>query len=312
MRWLIVGAGALGGYFGARLLAAGRDVTFLLRPRRAEQHARTGLVVASRFGDLALPTPRHVLADGIDGPYDVVVVACKAYDLAETIESFAPAVGPDTAILPLLNGMRHFDALQARFGSERVLGGLAIISATLDDAGTVRHLNDLHLLAFGELDGTRSARVEAIRRDCDGAGFEGRASDDIVQELWEKWIFIATFAGLTCLMRSSIGDIVAAGGAGLGVALADECAAIAAASGRAPRAETMARVRAAVAAAVSPISASMLKDLERGARVEADHVIGDLLARAGHAAAPPTLLRIASVHLKTYEARRTRLAAAAS
>lgn len=306
MRYLVVGAGALGGYFGGRLIAAGCDVTFLLRPARAAALTRTGLIVKSRFGDLSLPAPRHVLADTIAGPYDVVIVACKAYDLAETMDSFAPAVGPQTAILPLLNGMRHLDDLKAHFGAERILGGLCIISATLDDAGTVQHLNDLHLLVFGELDGTMSERVEAIRSDFAGAAFDGRASDQIVLEMWEKWMFIATIAGLTCLMRSSIGDIVAAGGAELGVALAEECRAIATANGHPPREASVERARAVVSAAGSPVSASMLKDIERGARVEADHVIGDLLARADRHAPASTLLRAAYVHLKTYEVRRSR------
>ena len=144
MRYLVVGAGALGGYFGARLLDAGCDVTFLLRPRRAEALARTGLVVKSKFGDLAIAAPPFVLSADIAATYDVVIVGCKAYDLAETMDSFAAAVGPSTAILPLLNGMRHIDDLTKRFGAERVLGGLCMISATLDDAGAVQHLNDLH------------------------------------------------------------------------------------------------------------------------------------------------------------------------
>ena len=136
MRYLVVGAGALGGYFGGRLLEAGRDVTFLLRPARAQALARTGLVIKSRFGDATLPAPPFVLKEDLHTPFDVVVVACKAYDLAETMEAFAPAVGAQTAILPLLNGLGHFDALQQRFGAERVLGGLCMISAALDAAGT--------------------------------------------------------------------------------------------------------------------------------------------------------------------------------
>jgi 2-dehydropantoate 2-reductase len=305
MRYLVVGAGALGGYFGARLLEAGVDVTFLLRPGRAAALQRTGLVVKSRFGDLALPAPRHVRAGTIDQTYDVVIVACKAYDLADTMTSFAPAVGAATAILPLLNGMRHLDDLAQRFGAARVLGGLCLISATLDEAGAVQHLNDLHSLSFGELDGQPSARVEAIASDFARTKFDGRASDGILQEMWEKWVFIASIAGLNCLMRASVGDVVAAGGSELALALVEECRAIAAANGRAPRPASLERTRATVTGAGSPVTASMLKDIERGARVEADHVIGDLLGRAG-SVAPTTLLRAAYVHLKAYEARRAR------
>lgn len=306
MRYLVVGAGAVGGYFGARLLEVGHDVTFLLRPGRAEALRMTGLVVKSRFGDVALPAPPHVLAETIASTFDVVIVACKAYDLPTTIASFAPAVGSDTAILPLLNGMRHLDDLKSRFNAKNVLGGLCVISATLDAAGAVQHLNDLHALSFGELDGTLSARVEQMRRDFSISTLDSRSSTQIVQEMWEKWVFIASVASLTCLMRASIGDVIAAGATELGLQLVDECCEIAAANGFAPRAPSVERFRAAVTAAGSPLTASMLKDIERGSRVEADHVVGDLLARAREVAPRATLLRVAYAHLKAYEARRKR------
>jgi 2-dehydropantoate 2-reductase len=306
MRFLVVGAGALGGYFGGRLLEAGRDVTFLLRPRRAAQLAAGGLVVHSPAGDLHLPAPPAVLAGGIQAPFDVVIVGCKAYDLDETIESFAPAVGPDTAILPLLNGLQHIDRLSERFGAERVLGGLCLISAVLDEAGAVRHLNDLHTLVFGELDGTRSARVDAIAAAFASAKFDGRASNTIVQALWEKWVFIASLAGITTLMRGSVGDIVSAGAQDLALALFEECSRIAAHNGHAPSAGAVERGRAMVTAAGSPLTASMFKDVERGARTEADHILGDLLARGGPSFEGTPLLRTAYAHLKTYEARRAR------
>ena len=316
MRYLVVGAGALGGYFGGRLLEAGRDVTFLLRPARAQALARSGLVIRSRFGDATLASPPSVLKENLATPFDVVVVACKAYDLADTMEAFAPAVGPQTAILPLLNGMAHFDALSERFGAERVLGGLCMISAALDAAGTVQHFNDFHVLVFGELDGSASARVAAIQGDCAGAKFDARVSTEMRLELWEKWVFIAAAAAVTCLMRASIGDIVAAGAADLSERLLEECRGIAEANGFAPRAAPIERYRSILTAAGSPISASMLKDIERGAPVEADHVIGDLLRRAPgstststsasaqSAAQAPSLLRVAYAHLKAYEARR--------
>ena len=305
MRYLVVGAGALGGYFGGRLLEAGRDVTFLLRPGRAQALARTGLVIKSRFGDATLPAPPFVLAENLHTPFDVVVVACKAYDLAETMNAFAPAVGPQTAILPLLNGLRHLDDLQQHFGAGRVLGGLCMISAALDAAGAVQHLNDFHVLVFGELDDSSSARVAEIEADFAGARFDARASTQMLLELWEKWVFIASAAAITCLMRASIGDIVAAGAVDLSERLLEECRAIAAHNGFAPRPAAIERYRAILTAAGSPISASMLKDIERGAPVEAENVICDLLRRApATASGPPPLLHIAYAHLKAYEARR--------
>ena len=182
-----------------------------------------------------------------------------------------------------------------------------MISATLDAAGTVQHLNDLHGLVFGELDGGVSARVEAIERDFASANFDGRASPHILLEMWEKWVFIASAAGITCLMRATVGDIVAGGGAPLALALIDECRAIAAANDFEPRSGMIDRARATLTAAGSPISASMLKDMERGGPVEADHVLGDLIAHDKHAdPSHVSLLRAAYAHLKAYEARRAR------
>jgi 2-dehydropantoate 2-reductase len=306
MRILIVGAGALGGYFGARLLQAGRDVTFLVRPRRAAQLVKTGLVVRSRLGDANIPSPPHVLAEDISAPYDLILVGCKAYDLESTMESFARAVGPRTAILPYLNGMKHFDSLSERFGAERVLGGLAMISATLDGDGVVLHLNETHVLTFGELDGAQSPRVAAIAAAFAGANFDSRATDTIVQELWEKWVFIATLGGITSLMRGLVGDIEAGGAADLALALLAECGAIAASHGHEPRPAVVDRGRRLFTAPGSTLTASMMKDIERGARIEGDHIIGDLLARGERSAVETPLLRIVHAHLRTYEARRER------
>ncbi|MEW6643175.1 MAG: 2-dehydropantoate 2-reductase [Pseudomonadota bacterium] len=305
MRVLVIGAGALGGYFGARLFEAGRDVTFLVRPRRAEQ-LRQGLVVKSAAGDVTLAKPPLVTADRLNGPYDLVLLSCKAYDLADAIEGFAPAVGPSTVVLPLLNGMAHLDVLNARFGAARVFGGQCVISATLNDQGHILHLNDMHSLTFGEQGGGLSERAQAVEKVLSGAKFAAQASATILQDMWEKWVFIATGAGMTCLMRATIGDIVAAGGAGLSLALIGECASIAAAHGFAPRPAALERSRAMFTAAGSPITASMLRDIEHGARIEADHIIGDLLRRGEAQRTETALLRIVFAHLKAYEARRRR------
>jgi 2-dehydropantoate 2-reductase len=310
MRILVVGAGAIGGYFGGRLLEAGRDVTFLVRPRRAAQLARTGLSIRSPAGDADLPAPT-VQAGALRGPYDLILLSCKAYDLASAMDDFAAAVGPDTAILPLLNGMRHLELLAERFGARAVLGGQCLISTTLDDEGRVRHLAETHSLSFGNLDGNVDARARAIEAAFSGTKANVRASATILQEMWEKWMFIATAAGITCLMRASIGDIVAGGAAPLATGLLDECAAIAAAAGVPPRPEALQRARTMFTAAGSPLTASMLRDVERGARTEVEHVLGDLLQRGGAAEQHP-LLRIATAHLRTYEARTARLATPAA
>jgi len=201
--------------------------------------------------------------------------------------------------------------LAERFGSERVLGGLCMISATLDDEGRVLHLNDMHGLSYGERAGGRSARVDAIAAQFAGAKFDATASESISQDMWEKWVFIASAAGLTSLMRASIGDIVSAGGQDVALSIFDECCAIAAHNGFAPRPAAVQRGRAIMTAAGSPMTASMYKDMVRGAAVEADHIVGDLLGRAAPGNSPvPTVLRTAYVHLKAYEAQRARTARA--
>lgn len=305
MRILVVGAGAIGGYFGGRLMQAGRDVTFLVRPRRAALLKKHGLSIRSRFGDFRQPAPPLVTKQDLPGRFDLILLSCKAYDLDDAIASFADAVGPQTAILPLLNGMRHLDVLADCFGVERVLGGLCAISATLDADGAIVHLNDLHSLAFGELGRSRSQRIETIASALTSAGFDARLSDEIRLDMWEKWIFIATGAGITCLMRAAIGDVVAAGASDLVTELLGECAAIAAAQGFPPRPPSLERARAAFTAPGSLLTASMLRDIEGGMPVEADHILGDLLRRE---AKPDehSILRIAYLHLKAYEARRMR------
>ena len=175
MRILVVGAGAIGGFFGGRLLAAGRDVTFLVRERRAAQLAKTGLVIKSKLGDVSLPSPPLVSAETLKGPYDVVLLACKAFDLDGALAAFAPAVGPDTAILPLLNGLAHLDALASRFAKKNVLGGQAALPLTLDAEGRILHLADMLAISFGELDGTKSARVAALAGRICGRRHPGRA-----------------------------------------------------------------------------------------------------------------------------------------
>ena len=311
MRILIVGAGALGGYFGGRLKEAGRDVTFLVRPRRAEQLAKTGLVIKSPNGDVNIPAPQTILAEKLKAPFDLVLLSCKAYDLQSAMDSFVPAVGVNTAILPLLNGMKHMDVLAARFGAGAVLGGQCIISATLDPEGRVLHLNDLHFLSFGEQSGAKSARTVAVAEAFAGAKFESQLSTAILQEMWEKWAFIAAAAGICCLMRGAFGDIVAAGGGHFGSDMFAECCAIAGTSGFALRETARGRSIGMLTAAGSPIAASMLRDIERGAPTEADHIVGDLLARGGDRPSDYPLLQIAVAHLRTYEARRKREQAAA-
>jgi 2-dehydropantoate 2-reductase len=308
MKTLVVGAGAIGGYFGSRLLAAGGDVTFLVRARRAEQLRRTGMQVISPLGDLSLPTPPLASAGQLDGNYDLILLSCKAYDLQASIEDFAPAMGPGSKVLPLLNGMSHLDALDSRFGRERVLGGLARISGTLDSEGRIVHMGRFQSFAFGARDPASQDQMPALEAALRAPGFEALLSRDIVHEMWEKWVFIAAAAATTCLMRATVGDLVNAGASEIATGMLEECGAIAAVNQFAPR-PTAAKIGISVLTEPgSSFTASMLRDIEQGARIEADHIVGDLLKRRGSAAAP--LLSTAYAHLRSYEARRKRESAA--
>jgi 2-dehydropantoate 2-reductase len=307
MKILMVGAGATGGYFGGRLLQSGQDVTFLVRAKRAQALARTGLVIHSAAGDFTAPAPKTVQADALDQTFDLIVVSCKAYHLPQVIEDMAPAVGPQTMILPLLNGMRHLDLLDARFGAGHVLGGQCVIAATLDADGAVRHLNASHSLTFGERDGSRSARIEQVAQAMANVRFEPRLSTTILQDMWDKWVFLASLAGITCLMRAPVGDIVAApGGKQATLALLDDGRRVAEAHRHAPGETVLQRAHSVLTEQGSALTASMLRDLEQGGPIEADHVVGDLLARGEAAGLDLPMLRVAYAHLKAYEARRAR------
>ena len=305
MRVLVVGAGAIGGYFGGRMLQAGQDVTFLVRPRRAAELADAGLVIKSPNGDVMLKNPPALQADKLNEKFDVVLLSCKAFDLDDAIKSFAPAVGPQTSIIPLLNGMLHLDVLDQKFGRERVLGGLCAIAVTLNERREVIQLTPMQSLTFGERDGKMSGRVRAIAEVFGSGKFGAVLSEHIIQEMWEKWVFLATLAASTSLMRTSVGNILAApGGKDFILGMLDECSAIGTAEGYAPRAPFLERSRGMLTSEGSQLTASMFRDIKVGAPVEADHVIGDLIARGDAAKVPVPRLRTAYTHLKAYEKQR--------
>ncbi|HYD98671.1 MAG TPA: 2-dehydropantoate 2-reductase [Alphaproteobacteria bacterium] len=304
MRILVLGAGALGGYFGGRLLEAGADVSFLVRPRRARELAEHGLVVRSPFGDIQRPVP--ILKSGeAEGAFDLALLTCKAYDLDDAMAAIAPLLAADGAVLPLLNGLAHLDRLDAAFGAGRVLGGTAHISATLGERGAILHLNDLHRITFGERDGAVSARCEALAAAFARSKVESRFSNHIMQEMWEKMAFLASLAALTCLMRASVGDIAAtAEGRAVAEELYAEIQAVAAAWGHPPRPPAVKQALTLMTQPGSSFVASMLRDIERGGPTEGDHIVGDLLRRARAKDLPTPLLRLANCHLQAYEQRR--------
>ncbi|MDR2111590.1 MAG: 2-dehydropantoate 2-reductase [Candidatus Accumulibacter sp.] len=304
MRLLVLGAGAIGGYFGARIHAAGGDVTFLVRPGRAAQMRERGLRVASPFGDLRI-TPKVITQDQLSEAFELIILSCKAYDLASAMAAIAPAVGGQSLIAPLLNGVRHIDALTARFGRDRTLGGVAQISAALEPDGAIRHLNQAHDMIIGALDGTVPPALETASGLLAGAGFDFSLSDDIVHALWDKMIFLTTLAGATCLMRADVGTILATrNGKKYINALLDECLAIAEAHGHVLSDKRRKICRDTLNTHDSPLLASMLRDVEAGKPTEAEHILGDMLDRADAGKIDAPRLSLAYSHLQAYERRR--------
>ena len=301
MRILILGAGGIGGYFGARLIEAGSDVSFLVRPTRAALLAERGLRVYSGRGDFS-HTVRAITE--VDAHYDLVIVSCKAYDLDAAIASIRSAVGPSTRVLPLLNGLRHLDALDAAFGEQRVLGGLCHISVTLEDDGAIRQFGALERLTFGSRTPAQSVPA-AISHALRALGAHAIESDDVLGAMWDKFAFIASLAGITCLMRGAIGEIVAtAEGADLVRRLHRECAEVAARSAHTLTSAAIESALGILTTTGSPLKASMLRDLERGARTECEHILGDLRTRAIGFDIDTPLLASALTHLRVYEAAR--------
>ena len=293
----------MGGYFGGRLAQAGRDVTFLVRPVRAKQLSRDGLRIVSPHGDAVL-SPKVVSAEEIDTPYDLVFLSVKAYALEAAMNDFAAAVGRDTMILPVLNGMRHIDLLAKRFGEHAVTGGVCLVAAEIDDQGRIVQLADVQRLVYGERNGESTPRLKTLDATLRGAGFDARLSSDIMQAMWEKWIQLASLGAITCLMRGTIGQIVAApGGTELSIALLNESAAVASACGHKPSEDFLSRNAAAMTKTGSSLTSSMYRDLRKGAPVEADHILGDLIERGSvHGVATP-LLKAALVNLRVYQHR---------
>jgi 2-dehydropantoate 2-reductase len=303
MRILVIGAGAVGGYFGGRLADAGRDVTFLVRGRRSEAIRQHGLRILSPHGNATL-APKLISPDEIAGPYDLIILCVKAYSLPEAMNDFAAAVGPNSIILPLLNGMRHLELLTRRFGEDNVIGGVCLIAAKIDPEDRIVQLTDIHRLVYGERTASVPARISALNEAMQGAMFDARASANILQEMWEKWVLLASLGAATCLLRGNIGEIEAIpAGADLSRAILSECGAISSACGYTPGAAFLARTEKVLTNRGSSLTSSMYRDLISNAPVEVDQILGDLLERGRRFDTTTPLLEAACVSLRIHQAR---------
>jgi 2-dehydropantoate 2-reductase len=303
MRILVAGAGATGGFFGARLARAGRDVTFLVRPGRAELLRARGLRVIGLDGSDTI-SPQLVTAPEITDTYDVVLLAVKATALAGTLDDLAPAIGPGTVILPFLNGLAHLDLLNERFGEKAVLGGVVMVATTVNGDGDIVQLAPVAAISLGEQDGHLSERVRGVAALLDHAGFDVRASTAIMAEMWHKWVFIATAGALTCLMRGTVGDIAAIpGGTALAEAVLAEAAAVAAGAGFPVPGGQLTATRATMTQGGSSFASSMYRDVEAGRPAEVEQILGDLTARGRAQPVSTPLLDLATLHLRVYQRR---------
>lgn len=306
MRILILGAGAIGGYFGARLHEAGGNVTFLVRGARTSQLAAHGLRVESPLGNIRIK-PKTITVDATHEHFDVIILTCKAYDLGSAVDSISPFAGPDSIILPLLNGIAHLGMLDSRFGRNRMLGGVAHLAVTLTPEGDISHLNDMHKLIFGSRSSQTSRWLAPLAQLLSEASVDYRVSDNVEQDMWDKCVFLSTLAAATCTMRASIGGILATiAGEKFILDLLSESENIAAACDFPPSAKQLATYRAQLTERGSDLTASMLRDIERGGPTEADHILGDMVRRGDAHGVPIPLLRLAYSHLQAYEARRVR------
>ena len=306
---LVVGAGSVGGYFGARLAAAGRDVVFLVRPNRAAQ-LTGGLAIVSQGQSEVIPV-KVTTAGAAAGEFDVILLAVKAYQLESAIADFAPYVGSGTMILPVLNGMKHIDTLRSRFGQSHVIGGVAIIASSLGERGQILDEGTVHHLSYGEYSGERSARITALDEFMRDAGYDAHLSEEIERDMWEKWAMLASVGAITCLMDGNIGDVASApGGLEFVRALFAEVVAVIDAVWR-PLSDTFtARTLSQLTERNSRQTSSMYRDMKAGHPIEADQIIGDLVARAAKRGIATPLLSAVSIRLKIYEQRQLSKSAA--
>jgi len=291
MRIAVMGAGGLGGYFGARLCLGGADVHFIARGKHLEAMRQDGLRIAG-------PEPLHVAHvaatddAGSIGAVDLVMLCVKLWDTDAALEQVRPLVGEHTAIISFQNGVLKDQALLAAYGAGRVMGGVGYIAATIDRPGVIRQTGTMQRLLFGEFDGSRSTRGQAFLEACLAGGIRAELSEDIRREIWQKFVFLAGLSGTTTTIRKPIGPIREnAQTRGLLLDVMREVVAVGRAHGvNLP--EDYAEVRLRLADDVAyDMTSSMHHDLERGNRLEVRWLAGAVVELGQRKGVPVPLNR---------------------
>lgn len=310
MKILVLGAGAVGGYFGGRLAEAGLDVTFLVRPARRDILARHGISVTSPFGGDFAVKPKAITQNEVTSPFDLIILSCKAYDLSAAMDAIAPAVGSDTLILPLLNGLRQIDLLQERFGAERVLGGICYIGAALNSGtGAINHFGKFHRIIFGPLHPNQGNRVAEIAALNERIAFDLDLSPDILQDMWDKCAMQAALSCANVITGGTVGEILdTPTGETFLLSCLAECRDTAEGLGHPLTPKTLDLYHDMFTTRGSTFATSTLRDVQSGQRTEGDHIIGDLVRRAEATGLQTPILRCALARLQTYEALREKAA----
>lgn len=302
MRILVVGAGAIGGYFGGRLLQKGEDVTFLVRETRKQQLEKYGLLVDSVHGEMVFSGPKTIQAGEKADSFDVILLSTKAYHLEGAIRDIRPYTDDKTLILPLLNGIAHMDQLTAAFGDENVLGGLCFIETTLGENGKVVQTSPVHDLVFGKRSGEKTDRILQLQEAFSGTKANFRLSENIEQEMWHKYLFISTLSGVTSLFRSPIGPIrEQAFGLNSIKEVLKEASAIMKGLG-APLAEGIEETQVKKIHEMGyEMKSSLQRDMEKQQAIEADHFFGYLLKKAELLNLDAPVLGAIYANLQVYE-----------
>ena len=296
MKILIVGAGGIGGFFGGKMQQSGADITYLLRKQRQQLIQDQGLTIETPRGNFTI-YPKTVLADQLEPTYDLIILACKAFDLGDSLKSIAKASSKGV-ILPFLNGFTHLEALDHQFGKERVMGGVAHIAATISESGSVKQLTELGSLTIGPRTPSQVVLSQEFFSLCKKTDFDSFYHENIEQALWDKWVFLATLAGMTTICRGSVGEIAATPyGKDLSKRMFAECCAIASSESHPIAEKTQLGSQEVLTKEGSPFTASMLRDLLAGKKNEHQHILGDLIAFASKQSIDCPLLKIAFTHM---------------